>query len=143
MHSVELIETHISWVLLAGEWAYKIKHPISYPFVDLRSAEHRAFLCQEEMRLNRRFAPDLYVGVCPITQSHGQVCMAGTGAVIEHAVKMRQFPREEVLEPLQDAKFIDAHRGRPDCRVHAVLRFGKPRVPSFAAGPTPPYVWRQ
>ena len=60
---LRLIETHISWVLLTGELAYKLKRPVHYPFVDLRSAEHRSFLCAEEVRLNRRFAPQLYLGV--------------------------------------------------------------------------------
>jgi aminoglycoside phosphotransferase family enzyme/predicted kinase len=125
VQSIDLIETHISWVLLTGQWAYKIKRPVRYPFVDLRSAQHRAFLCQEEVRLNQRFAPDLYVGVCPITESRGQVHMAGAGAVIEHAVKMRQFPREEVLDRLLDTAPVGiealATFGGHLARIHATL----------------------
>lgn len=86
---VELIETHVSWVLLTGEFAYKIKRPVRYSFVDLRSAEHREFLCHEEVRLNRHFAPQLYLQVCPITSLHGEARLEGPGSVIEHAVKMR------------------------------------------------------
>ena len=52
---IELIETHISWVLLTGQYAYKVKRPVAYDFVDLRPAEQRAFYCSEELRLNRRF----------------------------------------------------------------------------------------
>src|SRR5687767_13703 len=61
---IRLIETHMSWVLLTGDFTYKIKRPVRYPFVDMRTLERRRFLCMEELRLNRRFAPDLYVDVC-------------------------------------------------------------------------------
>lgn len=125
VQSVELIETHISWVLLTGEWAYKIKRPVHYPFVDLRSAEHRTFLCHEELRLNRRFAPDLYVAVCPVTLADGGVRLGGAGKVIEHAVKMRQFPRAEVLDRLLETQHIAteelAQFGRSLARIHATL----------------------
>src|SRR6202162_1328698 len=90
VRAVELVETHISWILLTGKFAYKIKRPVHYPFVDLRSAERRRFLCYEEVRLNRRFASELYLGVCQITLSGGEVRLDGSGLVIEHAVKMRQ-----------------------------------------------------
>jgi len=70
---IRLIETHVSWVLLTGEFAYKLKRPVHYPFVDLRSPRHRAFLCAEEVRLNARFAPRLYLGVCKIVSDHGRV----------------------------------------------------------------------
>src|SRR5690606_32817508 len=64
---VQLVETHMSWVLLTGKFAYKIKRPVNYSFVDLRSPERRAFYCREELRLNRRFARNLYIEVCEIT----------------------------------------------------------------------------
>jgi aminoglycoside phosphotransferase family enzyme/predicted kinase len=125
VQSVHLIETHISWVLLTGEWAYKIKRPVRYPFVDLRSAEHRAFLCHEEVRLNKRFAPDLYVSVCPITQSDGEARMEGAGRVIEYAVKMHQFPREEALDRLLETDRVGikelAEFGDNLARIHAAL----------------------
>ncbi len=79
VEAVHVIATHISWVLLTGEFAYKIKRPVHYPFVDLRSASQRAFLCSEELRLNRRFAPDLYLEVCPITVVDGEARIGGAG----------------------------------------------------------------
>ncbi|HET7757429.1 MAG TPA: hypothetical protein VFK87_09260, partial [Steroidobacteraceae bacterium] len=100
VRAVELIETHVSWVLLTGEFAYKIKRPVHYPFVDLRSAARRTALCHEEVRLNHRFAPELYLGVAPITSRGGEARLEGPGPVIEHAVKMRQFPREQELDRL-------------------------------------------
>lgn len=98
--TVRLIETHVSWVLLAGEFAYKIKRPVCYPFVDMRSPEQRHFYCREELRLNRRFAPDLYLDVVPITRDGKRARIEGTGEVIEHAVRMRQFDTREELDRL-------------------------------------------
>jgi len=98
--AVRLIETHISWVLLTGQFAYKIKRPVQYSFVDLRSPERRAFLCSEELRLNRRFSAELYLEVCTITDDNGAARVAGRGEVIEHAVRMREFRAEDQLDRL-------------------------------------------
>jgi uncharacterized protein len=107
VRAVQLVETHVSWVLLTGEFAYKIKRPVQYAFIDLRSEERRAYYCREELRLNRRFAPDLYVGVCAIRERDGQATFSGTGPLIEHAVRMRQFDREEELDRLLVAGGIE------------------------------------
>lgn len=104
---VELVQTHISWVLLTGDFAYKIKRPVHQPFIDLRCPERRAFLCHEEVRLNRRFAPELYLDVCPITSVDGRARMAGDGPVIEHAVKLRQFRAADELDRLLEAGRIE------------------------------------
>jgi uncharacterized protein len=103
VRTVQLIETHVSWVLLTGEFAYKIKRPVEHSFVDQRSLQRREFLCQEEVRLNRRFASELYIGVCPITVRAGEARVAGPGPIIEYAVKMRQFPRSDELDQLLEA----------------------------------------
>src|SRR5688572_2963601 len=66
VREVEVIETHISWVLLAGEFAYKLKKPVRLPFLDFSSAEARRRYCEEELRLNRRTAPLMYLAVVPI-----------------------------------------------------------------------------
>jgi uncharacterized protein len=105
--TIELIETHISWVLLTGPFAYKIKRPVHYAFVDLRSLERRSFCCAEEVRLNRRFAPALYLGVCAVTAREGRARIAGDGPVIERAVRMQQFRREEELDRLLAAAKIE------------------------------------
>ncbi len=96
--AVELIETHISWVLLTGTYAYKIKKPVNLGFLDFSSLEKRRFYCQEELRLNRRFAPQLYLDVIPIAGTPQQPVLNGAGAAIEYAVKMRQFPQEVLLD---------------------------------------------
>lgn len=96
--AVELIETHISWVLLTGTYAYKIKKSVNLGFLDFSSLEKRRFYCQEELRLNRRFAPQLYLDVITISGTPQQPVLNGAGITIEYAVKMRQFPQEALLD---------------------------------------------
>ncbi|MBS0579279.1 MAG: AAA family ATPase [Proteobacteria bacterium] len=133
VETVELIETHISWVLLTGEFAYKIKRPIHYRFVDMRSAVHRAYLCREELRLNRRFAPELYLQVCSITLDSGDARIDGTGAAVEHAVQMRQFAKGEELRELlaEDAITPSALEvfGHDVARIHARLPVARDQHP--------------
>src|SRR6516162_2231687 len=107
VRAVDLIETHISWVLLAGKFAYKVKRPVHYPFIDLRAPEQRRLLCHEEVRLNRRFAPELYLGVRAIRRRRGEAGIGGSGRIVEHAVKMRQFPRSQELDALLGARRIE------------------------------------
>ncbi len=95
--AVQLLETHISWVFLTGPFAYKVKKPVNLGFVDFSSAERRLYCCQEEVRLNRRLAPDLYLGVVPIHGPPERASFHGSGAVIEAAVQMRQFRQEDLL----------------------------------------------
>lgn len=88
----ELIETHISWVLLAGEHAYKLKKPVRLPFVDYGTLAARRHFCEEEVRLNRRLAPSLYLGVARITGAADAPALDGAGPTLEYAVRMRRFP---------------------------------------------------
>ncbi len=92
--SVAVIETHISHVLLTGQFAYKIKKPVGLGFVDFRTLESRRFYCEEELRLNRRLAPELYLDVVAITGSVAAPTLCGSGPAIEYAVKMREFPQD-------------------------------------------------
>ena len=87
----ELVETHISWVLLDGRTAWKIKKPVRLPFLDASSLDVRRRLCEEELRLNRRYAPGLYLGVVGIYGTPQAPCLEPVGAPIEYAVRMRQF----------------------------------------------------
>ena len=95
--AIELLETHISWVLLTGPYAYKIKKPVALGFLDFSSLELRRRCCDEEVRLNRRLAPELYLGVVAIHGPAPEAHFGGEGEVIEVAVKMRQFPQESLL----------------------------------------------
>jgi len=99
--SVALVETHISYVLLSGEFAYKIKKPLSLGFLDFSSLDKRLHACQEEVRLNRRLAPAIYLDVVPITGTPAAPHINGSGEAIEYAVKMRQFPPDATLDRLE------------------------------------------
>lgn len=90
--NVKLIETHISYVLLTGDFAYKIKKAVNLGFLDFTRLPARRFYCEEELRLNRRLAPELYVDVVAITGTIGSPVLDGHGGPIEYAVRMRQFP---------------------------------------------------
>ena len=92
-----LIETHISWVLPAGQYAYKIKKPVNFGFLDFSTLENRRFCCDEELRLNRRLAPELYLEVVPITGTPEHPQLDGSGVAIEYAVKMLRFPAGQLL----------------------------------------------
>ena len=93
-----LIETHISWVILAGSYAYKIKKSLNLGFLDFSTLEKRHYFCKEELRLNKRLAPAIYLSVIPITGTEVHPQLAGNGCVIEYAVKMRAFPQQAQLD---------------------------------------------
>jgi aminoglycoside phosphotransferase family enzyme/predicted kinase len=107
--TLRLRETHMSWVILTGPFAYKIKKPVKLPFVDCSLLEHRRVLCEEELRLNRRLAPSLYLDVAAITWSHGEFRVGGEGPTVEYAVRMEEFDRTEELESL-----LTDGRARPE-----------------------------
>jgi aminoglycoside phosphotransferase family enzyme/predicted kinase len=94
---VVLHETHVSWVFLAGDYAYKIKKPVETHFLDYSTLERREHFCHEEMRLDRRYTDDLYLGVVPITVVNDHAKVEGDGSPIEFAVKMRRFPETALL----------------------------------------------
>jgi aminoglycoside phosphotransferase family enzyme/predicted kinase len=96
----EVIETHISWVLLTGPYAYKIKKPVNLGFLDFSTLKSRKFYCEEEIRLNRRLAPEIYLGVVPITGTEDHPSLKGGGPPIEYAVKMVEFPQGSRLDNL-------------------------------------------
>ena len=96
-NTFRVIETHISWVILTGNFAYKIKKPVNLGFVDFSTLEKRLYFCEEELRLNRRFATDLYLQVIPITGTPTCPELGGDGNIIEYAVKMCEFPQHDLL----------------------------------------------
>ncbi len=107
---VRRIETHISSVLLTGEYAYKLKKPLDLGFLDFSTLERRRFCCEEELRLNRRLAPGIYLEVVPIRGSADAPRFDGGGAPIEYAVKMREFAQEALLDGmLARGELLAAH----------------------------------
>ncbi|MEE4639911.1 MAG: AAA family ATPase [Wenzhouxiangella sp.] len=107
---VQILETHISWVLLAGDFAYKIKKPVDFGFLDFSALDRRRHFCEEEIRLNRRTAPDLYLDVVAVTGSVENPTIKGPGEPIEYAVRMRRFdPAQGFDHLLDDGKLELAH----------------------------------
>ena len=100
VRQVELLQTHISWVLLAGDFAYKIKKPLKLPFLDFSTLALRKQYCDDELRLNRRYAPDIYLNVVPICDTpQGLVLGDGDlGTPVEYAVRMRRFDESGRLD---------------------------------------------
>ena len=98
VQSCELIETHISWVILTGDFVYKIKKHVNFGFLDFSSLEKRKFYCEEELRLNRRLAADLYLEVIAISGSPENPELKGSGKAFEYAVKMQQFSQDMQLD---------------------------------------------
>jgi uncharacterized protein len=94
---VELHETHISLIFLAGDFAYKVKKPVTTDFLDYGTLEKRHHACLEELRLGVRYADDLYLAVVPITDQNGCAVIEGSGPIVEYAVKMRRFPSDALL----------------------------------------------
>jgi uncharacterized protein len=107
VQQVACVETHISWVLLTGEYAYKIKKPVAFGFLDFSTLPLRHSVCLEELRLNRRLAPKLYVDVVPIAGPVESATILGAGEPIEYAVRMHQFPQGDQLDRLLEAGRLD------------------------------------
>ena len=96
--NIELIETHISWVILTGDFAYKIKKPVDFGFLDFSTLEKRHSFCLQELELNRRLAPAVYLDVVSINGTANKPLISGNGSVFEYAVKMKQFPQSAQLD---------------------------------------------
>ncbi len=134
--NLRVLETHISWIFLTGEYAYKIKKPLKLSFLDFSTLELRRHWCEEEVRLNSRWSPQIYLDVVPIAGDADKPAVGGDGTAIEYAVRMRQFPQSALLneqlaagridvdDMLELAEMIaDRHANTP---VHREERFGSP-----------------
>lgn len=97
---ITLLETHISWVVLTGTYAYKLKKPLKLPFLDFSTLELRKRYCDEELRINRALAPSLYLDVVAIRGTRAHPVIEGSGPVLEYAVRMRQFPQDALASRL-------------------------------------------
>lgn len=132
---VRLVETHISRIFLTGEFAYKVKKPLRLAFLDYSSLERRRSCCNEELRLNRRYAPDIYVAVSPVAGPAATARVDGTGTAVEYAVKMRQFDRDEELDALVDAGRVDTQAlAAFGTRIAAFHSLAAPVDPAAAFG---------
>lgn len=133
-HGVEAIETHMSWVFLTYRFAYKLKKPVRYSFLDFSTLESRALFCAEEVRLNRRLAPDVYLGVSQLNlDASGALTLDGDGTPVETLVRMRRLPGERMM----DQRILAQQLSRDDADAvgETLARFyaGLPAEPLDAA----------
>jgi hypothetical protein len=95
--NVTLIQTHISYVLVAGEYVYKFKKPVDFGFLNFTSLDKRAHFCRQELTLNRRLCPDIYLDLVTVTRENDQFRLNGGGNIIEYGVKMKRMPEERMM----------------------------------------------
>ena len=136
VYDLRFIETHISWVLLTGDFAYKIKKPVDLGFVDFSTLPRRRQACLDELRLNQRYAPQLYLAVVPIGGTPEHPLVDGEGVPFEYAVKMRQFPSDQQLDRLLAEGRLDMGDIEELAATIAALHAAAPIAP-----PDLPYGW--
>ncbi len=133
----EWVETHISWVVLTSEFAFKIKKPVQFPFLDFSTAEKRKFFCREELRLNRRLAPDMYLDVLPIyLTKDGVPAISQTvheGMPLDYAVWMKRMDNSRQMDLLLRQNAVSAtdmaDMARILARFHHVAVLPRSAVP--------------
>ena len=94
------MQTQMSFIFLTGDYVYKVKKPVDLGYLDYTTLDKRRFFCQQEIELNRRLCPEIYLEVVPIASSRGQIRLGGEGEIIEYAVKMKQLPEERMMDKL-------------------------------------------
>lgn len=121
--TVELIQTHVSWLFLTDTHVFKLKKPVNFGFLDFSTLELRRFFCNEELRLNRRLCPDIYERVIALHETDAGAAFVGSGKVIEYAVMMKRLPGDRMLDRLVDSGAISVDEIRivalEICRFHA------------------------
>jgi aminoglycoside phosphotransferase family enzyme len=105
---ISLIETHISWVLLTDSHVYKIKKPLKFSFLDFSTLEKRRLCCHQEVSLNSRLAPDMYLGVLPVVLENGRVAIDGQGGeTVDYAVCMRRMDESRQMDLLMEQGLVE------------------------------------
>ena len=103
---IEFVQTHISFVFLTRNYAYKVKKSVNLGFLDFTTLEKRHFFCKKELELNRRLCPDMYLSIVPINKSK-TIKMNGEGETIEYAVKMKRMPQDRIMSKLLEEDKVD------------------------------------
>lgn len=127
----QLIQTHISTIILSGELAYKLKKPVDFGFLDYSTLDKRHKNCLEEVRINEGFAPKLYLGVIAITGSIENPRIDGEGRVLDYAVKMRRFAQSDQLDNIVEQDGLEVES--MDKIANVIARFHEESVPVDAA----------
>lgn len=97
---IKLVQTQMSFVFLTGDYVYKVKKPVNLGYLDYTTLDKRHFFCRQELELNRRLCPDVYLAVVPIVEDSGEIRIGGGGDPIEYAVKMKQLPQDRMMDVL-------------------------------------------
>ena len=105
--TIEIVETHISWIFLTESWAYKVKKPLNLGFLDFSTLEKRRYYCGEELRLNQRLCREIYLSVVPIVRSANTFLVDARGEVVDYAVKMVRFERKMELDRMLAKKQLN------------------------------------
>ena len=104
---VEMLQTHISYLFIAGEYVYKVKKPVNFGFLDYSTLEKRKFYCGQEIKLNSRLSPEIYLGVSEIVSDKSILSLDGKGEIEEYAVKMSRLPPDMMMDTMIFDKRID------------------------------------
>lgn len=139
---IRAIRTHVSTVFLAREVVYKVKRAVRFPFLDLSTLELRRLCCEEELRLNRRLSPELYLGVVPITADPDGIHVGGSGEIVEYAVKMRRLPEDRMMESMLRSGSLPADAIKRISEVLARFHAGAERGEAAAASGAPSAIAR-
>ena len=107
--SVKLVQTHISYVLLAGDFVYKFKKPVNFGFLDFSTLEKRHFYCDQELTLNRRLCPEIYLDLVKLNLDNDQYSFNGSGETVEYGVKMARMPEEGMMSNVIQAGKLNEH----------------------------------
>ncbi|MGB0058524.1 MAG: hypothetical protein WBP68_00005, partial [Candidatus Binatus sp.] len=143
---IELKQTHISYVFIAGDFVYKVKKAVHFAFLDAASLAARFHYCREEVRLNARFSPDVYLGVFAILKRAdsfvlGPETTAEHPKAVEYAVKMRRLPADRMLDVLVAARKVNRDTIRAIAARIAAFHTGAPSNRGWAYG-SAAAVWR-
>ena len=106
--SIDMVQTQMSFVFLTGDYVYKVKKPVNLGYLDYTTLEKRLHFCRQEVTLNRRLCPDVYLDVVPIVDHNGAILVEREGEIIEYAVKMRQLPLDRTMDNLLKAGRVSA-----------------------------------
>jgi aminoglycoside phosphotransferase family enzyme/predicted kinase len=120
---IRLMQTHISYVFLTGDYAYKVKKPMNFGFLDFSTLERRQHFCMEEIQMNKLNAPEIYLDVLAITQTGEHFELGGAGEAVEYVLKMREFPQDDLfISMFEQGRLTEAHMeelGRIVAQFHA------------------------
>lgn len=107
VRDIRIKQTHISWVFLTGKFAYKVKKPVDFGFLDFTTLDNRLKFCRKELEINRMLSPDIYLGVLPINKSGQGIKLNGPGETVEYAIKMKELPQENLMTKMLERGLVD------------------------------------